>query len=374
GYPVDFTKVKELVLSMARLEIAEPKTSKPEYFARLGVEAPDAEGSDSTLVTLMDGSGESLASLVIGKAGKGGRGVLVRPADQDQVYLCKERLSANTQPTSWIDREILRLESDRVQSISIQHTDGPDVEIARDPENHTQFKLLSVPEGREPTFPGVANGVGTAVSYLGLDDVRPSQDLDLDGGLVATTTYRCTDGLQLTIRTSKVEDETWIRVAASFEEPEVVGPMPETEGDDEADSGEDDAMDPDKVRAEVEELNARLSGWAFQIPQYKADVIGKKLEDLLRKEGVEDTPAILADPDHITDPESAVLNAPDPTAGERPAFLEEDTSPETSPPDLPGEDMVQNPLEGLEDTPLLPTGDEPESSEPETSEETAPPR
>lgn len=365
GYVVDFSKVKELVMGVARLEIAEPKTSKPEYFERLGVQDPSAEGATSKLVSLYDASKNPLASLVIGKAGKGGRGVLVRPADGNQVYLCKESIRANADPKTWLDREILRLDNDRVQSVTIDHPDSPDVEISRDPENHTQFVVENVPEGRKPSFPGVANSVATSLSYLGLDDVRPLSEVQMGDTPLATTTVRCTDGLVLELQVSKQDGKTWVHVEASFDEPQVVGPSPAPQASDEEgaetedDATEEDPHSPEKVRQEVADLNARLADWAFEIPQYKADVLAKPLEDLLEKLD-QDKPAILDDSADLSDPEAAFDAAPDATATP-PALQEEDAVPSTPPAELPTQE-VQNPLEGLGDEPILPA-EEPSAPE-----------
>jgi len=39
------------------------------------------------------------------------------------------------------------------------------------------------------------------------------------------------------------------------------------------------------VKAEVEKLNARVQGWAYELPDYKTRIIDKKMEDLIKVKG-----------------------------------------------------------------------------------------
>ena len=67
GYPVDRKRVRELVVALADMRLIERKTAQPERYARLQVEAPDAEGAQSQLVRLESADGKVLAEAIIGK-------------------------------------------------------------------------------------------------------------------------------------------------------------------------------------------------------------------------------------------------------------------------------------------------------------------
>lgn len=368
-YPADFEKVKEAVLGIARLEIEEPKTARPENHAALGVEDPEAEGSESKRVVLRTTDGEEVARLIVGdtKYRRDSQAVYVRRDGEDQVYLCDGRVTLETDAKSWIDSEILRLESDRVQDVRILHHDGEEVLIGRDPENHTQFVVLNMPPDREPQFAGVANSVGTALSYLGLDDVRPADEVDFEAEPVAITTYECTDGLVIEIETAKFEDKTWARIAARYEEVAApIGPAAPEAGDEDAtedaaenanDSGEDNAAaedanaagddvpDPAAVKAEVAELDERLGGWAFAIPDYKSEVLARRMKDLMAKleDELPEGPVGLIDSGEAVDVDE-ILQA---VRGEKPAGVPAPPAPETdSPADEPAKpDDAESPAE-----------------------------
>jgi len=345
GYPAQFEKVKELAVRIADLEIEEAKTAKQANHKKLGVEWPPAkqekkEGeaaevsesseeseNESGLVTLRDSAGKDLAAVVVGKSEWRGSKpkVYARRLGEDQVYLCAPpgsgALSVMADAKSYIDPKFVELQNDRVQSVSIEHADGEEVEIGRSIENHTQFTIQNMPPGKSERYAGVANGVAQALGYgLQLDDVRPVTEVDFAKEPLARTRFKCVDGLELLVELSKFEDKTWARVVASYtpppEPPKVETPPSEAAGDEieakapgadgekaagEEKTGEDKPAD-DKtaekpaeekkdIGKEAAELNERLAPWAFEIPSYKSDVLAKRMKDLLAeppKEGGED--------------------------------------------------------------------------------------
>jgi hypothetical protein len=294
GFPAKLENVKQAVFGFAQLEIEEPKTKKKDQYAALGVQDPAGESTSSKRLVLKDASGAVLAGAVLSAPKyRGSTQVLYARRDgDDQVYQCESKLSPEASVTGWMDTELLRIAQDRVQSVDIVHKDGEEVHVGRSPENHTQFTLENVPPERELASPGAASSIGTALSYLSLDDAKPAAEIDWSADPRAQTRYRCTDGLCIDIESARVDGRTWIRLSASYEEP--AGPSPSNE----APTAEGDAAaaatppaegeaaakpDPEKVKQEVETLNKKFTGWAFEIPDYRADSLAKRMEDLLKK-------------------------------------------------------------------------------------------
>jgi len=94
NYPAAAGKVRQIVLAMADLLLVEPKTRQVESYPRLDVEDPG--GGKSTLVTLKDKSGATLADLIIGKRrydrlGTGTDGIYVRKPGDTQAWLARPR-------------------------------------------------------------------------------------------------------------------------------------------------------------------------------------------------------------------------------------------------------------------------------------------
>ncbi len=380
GYPVPFDKVKELVVAVAQLEIDEPKTAKPENHAKLGVEDPSSPEATSSLLRLLDASGAPLAELVVGNARRGG--VFVRRDGEDQVYLCKGTVAPETSPKEWVETELMRIGGDRMQTVTIQHQDGELVLVERSDEGTNQFRVGNVPEGKEEQYPGVANGVATALSYLQLDDVQPLSAIDLTDDPVCFTTYETNDGLVLEFQLALVDGEQWIHVSARSQDldgGDAIGPLPNAEtaqGDDaQAEAGaEEDAARADRVAQEADAMNARFAPWAFRIVDYKAEQIGRRMEQLVQD------PAPL---DETTDPfgdepaaespfsiedllggedapsEEPVLQDEEPAVGEDPQGETSEDAPAESAPEEPVEEPVLEDAEpeGPEDS--EPAGDDP---------------
>jgi hypothetical protein len=307
GFPAKLEKVRDTVLGVAQLEIEEPKTKKKEQYAALGVEEPAGETTTSKRVVLQDAGGATLAGAVLSepKWRGGSQIVYARRDGDDQVYQCESKLALDATAKGWMETELLKLAQDRVQSVTIVHKDGEEVRIGRSPENHTQFTVENLPPEGELASPAAASSIGTALSYLTFEDVRPASEIDWNADPRARTRFRSHDGLEIDIESARVDEKTWIRLEARYEEP--VGPAPSAEtppveegaapaaeetpaegtppvADPAAVAeGESDAPDPEKIKQEVVDLNAKFAGWAFEIQDYRADALAKRMEDLLKK-------------------------------------------------------------------------------------------
>ena len=300
GYPAKFEPIKRAIVRLADMEIREKKTNKPENYEKLGVSDPEAEGSSSLLVTLQDASGDELASAILGETSYRGRSstTYVRRQGEDRVYLCDGRIDAQPTLRTWIETVALKLENDRVQSVTISHTDGETVQVERSAENHTQFAVANVPPGRELKYDGIANGVASALASLNFDDVCPASEVDFTTEPLTRSRFVCHDGLVVVIETARFEDQTWARISSSYEAPPASETAPQTaDGAEEGEEGEghseDDGHDhgteaaatpdPALVRAEAEEMAGRHALWAYALPSYKADAIAKRMVDLLNE-------------------------------------------------------------------------------------------
>ncbi|MEW6073194.1 MAG: DUF4340 domain-containing protein, partial [Planctomycetota bacterium] len=325
GFPADFSKVKEAIFSVANLEIEAKKTKVPAKHAQLGVEDPGAAEAKSTGVTFWDAAGAELAAVVVGepKYRQGGQSVFARRAGEDQVYECGGRVNLHTDLRSWVDPAILRIPASRVRHATIAHADGERVEIERQPGEGDRFGIVAIPAGRTEKYAGVASSLGSTLATLDLDDVRPAADIAFEGDSLVTSEFAVDAGLAVIVRSVKLEDKTWIHVAARYDPP--VGPpaivpppseagppagdgvpppgeaglpadagaLPPAEpGSGSAEGGEAPPPDPgEALRKEADEINAKHGPWAYAVPSYRGDNLRKRLEDLLAAPPAPETPA-----------------------------------------------------------------------------------
>ena len=110
NYPAAPGKVRRLLLGLAELTLVEPKTARPELFARLDLDDPS--NGKSTLVGLQDRTGKTVAELIVGKMrrdrlGGGNDAVYVRKPGADRAWLARGSLDLPGDLVDWLDRRIL---------------------------------------------------------------------------------------------------------------------------------------------------------------------------------------------------------------------------------------------------------------------------
>ena len=98
-----------------------------------------------------------------------------------------------------------------------------------------------------------------------------------DGRKVEMTTF---DGLHVTLWSVKDGDRTLARLEASFDESAV---SPEFLPGGEKSEGESQLLlTADAVRTEVERLNKKWQNWIYVVPEYRADYMSVRKEDLMK--------------------------------------------------------------------------------------------
>jgi hypothetical protein len=303
GYAADTGALRDLLIAIAEARKIEQKTSNSEYYDRLGLLPPDEEDSTGILVETA-GEGAAVA-LILGDSVQG-EYRYARIADEAQSWLIDRNPNLPDDPAGWLVAGIVDIPASRIQSVTITHEDGETIRLHKESEDAANFALEEIPEGREPSYPSVGNSIASAIDGLSLEDVRPADQARESGqATTATTVYTTFDGLQLTIDSTTADDETWISleaetVPAEAEEHDVQpegsaaapgSPEPDAEptqqaGTEPADNAEAQsgaAENPDTPNPveQAETLNTRVSGWQYRIPQYKADQLTRRWEDLL---------------------------------------------------------------------------------------------
>lgn len=251
GYPAEGDGIRELVATLAGMRLVEAKTARPDRFARLEVEDPNAEGATSRAVRLETADGDVVAEAVIGKrvhVFTGGReaGTYLRRPGDGHAWLASGSLEVATNPTSWLQNHILDVPADTVQRIRVSPSDGEAYEVSRESAD-AEFAVSPVPEGRRPAASAVRR-LAAAFADLELDDVAAVDSVSLPTN-AARVTVETFDGLRVSARVGGYDGgRTWALFA--------------TEGS-------------------ATELSERLKLWAFGLTTSKAAALAPSLESLL---------------------------------------------------------------------------------------------
>lgn len=248
GWSARGDKVRALLLGLAQAETLEPKTAKPENYAALGVGDP-GKGEGVGLEAL-DGSGQRLASLIVGNTKMSSGlpvGRYVRKADEAQSWLARADLPLGDGPGDWMEDAILHVKTKDVVRVTLTHPDGETWTGTREPAD---AKHLGVP-GVELDSRFVVDDVAGVLSDLTLDDVRLAGDIKVADKFLHRGRFETADGLVVSTRMASLMGEYWLWL--------------EVEG------------------TGAEALKGRVGSWAFKIPAFKGVRLEKRLADLKKK-------------------------------------------------------------------------------------------
>jgi len=297
GYPVRMEDVRRTLIALSEAEKIEAKTKVASSYPRLGVEGPGQEDSESKLVTLTDANGSAIAAVIVGnrRAGAGDPSYYVRVADSDQSWLVSGDLTLSEDSGAWLDKKILELPRDRIRAVLTLHPDMEEVFVARPSEEAEQFEVYDIPEDSEIKNRRVAAGMGSALERLNFVDVRSAEGFEFPDRTPTSTRFWTFDGLLVNVVIFSVaevpESEIFyatFSVVDGGDGPERLNtagpePAPAEEGEEES-----PARSTEEIAAEVEELNAKLSGWIFELAPYSRTNLAKRMADLTQPIVVEE--------------------------------------------------------------------------------------
>jgi hypothetical protein len=285
-YPVDLAKLRQLVIAMSEAKIVEEKTSNPEFYERLGLADPD-EGGNGTKVTTS--AGEAKTTVIFGETAQGERRY-ARVADAAPSYLVDRNPELPQAPVQWLEPNVTDVPAGDINRIVISHADGERIELAKGEEEQADYAAVNVPEGRELTYASVGNGIAGALGGLTLEDVRPATGAEAS----TTTVFTTKDGLEVTVKVS----DTVVEPSEPAAPAEPTEPAADTDDAPTADAAEEESAPAetevehwlaisakatsDEAKERADAINARVEGWEYRVPAYKAELLTKRWDDLLK--------------------------------------------------------------------------------------------
>ena len=285
-YPANFARIRQNLRGLADARIFESKTANPEFYERLGVRDiadPQATGTELDI----QAPGNS-ARVIIGRTDEGGGSLAyLRRAGEAQTYLVTASLDLGSTAADWLDTAILDLPSTRVRSVQINHPDGEILAIAKPRTESTNYTVADVPKGRSLTYDGVANAIGAALAGLKLDDVEPAAGFDAGDTEATVASFETFDGLVIEVKSWQLDDRTVHAFAATAITPEPAAePGDAADGDEQGAeaNGPTDAEALALVQQEADSINARVNGWIYTTPSFKAEQFTRRMDDLLAAE------------------------------------------------------------------------------------------
>ena len=255
NYPAAQAKMRQLLLGLADLTLVEPKTERPELFARLDLDDP-ANGK-ATDLKLNDRIGQTVAELVVGKRradrfGTGNDAVYLRKPGIERAWLARGSLEVGGEIVDWLDRRILDIPAARIASIKVTGDDGAILTFGR-AQPAERFAVPDAPPDTKFKPAALAEPAG-ALAALDLADVKPAADQPMPDSGVATASFATFDGLKIDMRLVARENGHWIAITASGQ---------------------------DAAEAEAKAINAKVGGWSYAVTPDRAKLLRTRLADLV---------------------------------------------------------------------------------------------
>jgi hypothetical protein len=261
NYPASFEKVRETLVGLAAMQTIEPKTARPDWLHYLDL-IPPPKG-DGIRITLQDGYGRTMASIITGKNEdigdpSGAVGLFVRRPNSNQTWLVRSVFTPKTSPFDWLDKQVIDIDTGKIQEAAVTPVDGPSYELRRNKAGDPDLKLVNLPQGREIAYPGAADGIAGSISNFTFDDVKHARGFDFSDGHATRLVARTFDGLIVTVEAIKQGQEYWATVSA------------------------DAAPGKPGAQRQARAIDSRASGWAYKLPPYKGQQIMTTLQSLLK--------------------------------------------------------------------------------------------
>jgi hypothetical protein len=266
NYAADVAKLQPLIMALSRANILEEKTSNPDQYAKLGVDDPDDGGQGSKFeISAADFS----YSVILGNTAQGDYRYARIPGEPTS-YLIDRNPDFPQSARDWLMPAIIDISAERIRTVTITHSAGEQIVIERNSPEAADFTVRDIPDGRELSYDRVGDGIAAALSNLTLQDVRPH----VTAPVATTAVFLTSDGLTITAEVITDDATSWVAFGI-----EATPAEDEPAADD---SAVDEPPQPSAAQREADELTSRLSGWQYEIPAYKLNMLVKRWEDLLK--------------------------------------------------------------------------------------------
>ena len=268
NYPASVKKINELIIKCLEIKRIRKVTGSANSHEELGV---DEDSTDAAVVAFLGAEDKHLVGFVKGKSVTSGSGVYVRLIGEDAVYESENNLYIDTQPTDYIEKELIGVNQEDIKRVEVK-TGKESYVISR---NYTDDIFLeNVPRGKRPKGNDYED-VFNALSNLDSTDVIPETEVEAKWDTTYTSHQQ--SGLSYTVQLAKSDDDKYY-AKLSAKGP-IVGEITitKTESEEELKKKEALLLAHDKAKT----FTPRHAGWAYELSSWQAEKMCKSLADLI---------------------------------------------------------------------------------------------
>lgn len=278
SYPIDVSKLRELLRNLATAEVVEAKTANPEWHSRLKL-LDVAQASDTTIEVIARADAEPVLGVLIGSSGQGGQ--YVRKTGENQTWLIGQNIRPPRKAEDWLDKTLVDIKRAELASVSVEENGEQVFALTLQDADSTDFELSPAPAQGHSVNTANSNRLLSALSNLRLLDVRAAQADDEQAEWRRLNFVR-QDGLHVEVEIRQDGDAHYMRLQAKEGEP-----MPPAQPASDGSSAES----PSDLQAIVQTINGRAAGRVFEISSYPGGGLLLEYDKLLRDPPAEDPDA-----------------------------------------------------------------------------------
>lgn len=251
GYPVQPSRMRQLLTGLAELRITERRTADPTEFGRLGVDDPALATSTSNLVRVLDVTGTPIAQLIVGHRrvrtqGNLPESVYIRRPGENQSWLAEGGVPVDADPQLWVDRDIMSIDHSKIARVVVHRGEATLTFSTQDGK-----LVLSDPADHPKLDDYKLEDVGRALEQLTLTDVEPSAKEP--GTAIGSSEITTTDGMTIEAKLFMADKDLWAQFAVT--------------------GGE-------QAQQAAAALQAEVGPWAYQLSSWKEAALAPTLDDL----------------------------------------------------------------------------------------------
>jgi len=280
NYPAVTSRINNLITSCLDIHTTELITSNRANHNELQVSKEKAK----SIVKFLKNDGQTITGVVIGKTDSEMRSTYVRLVSSDDVYTTTEAPRVPDSAMDYIEKEIVNISRDDVVRVTVT-CPNDSYTLKVDDSNDDNIILENIPEGKKLKKSDCSQAL-SALSYLSFNDVK--KESSEEEKLKFENTYVCEskDRIVYSFDIAKADERTYVKCRAEYVgETEIVKER-RKESKEELKNKEAKLLAHDRAG----DFANKHQGWLYEIPEWKAKNLTKKLAELLEEEKA-DTPA-----------------------------------------------------------------------------------
>jgi len=276
GYPVRPERIREVMAGLTELRIVEARTGDPELFSRLNLEDITVAGGNSLLFTVKDASGATIAELIVGKRrvrtlANVPEAIYIRRPGENRTWLAEGNLRIDVERSLWLDRDLLDIRRARVREVvNTNPATGATFTARRAAPRDEKVALVDPPAGFEAD-PDKVDELARELEWLNFEDVMPAAGLN-GAEIVGTSRVATYDGITVTATVMRHEGKSWVRFETSYAAPAAA-----------VENAPPELKPADQARTEAETAARRVTGWAYQLQDWRTEYFSRRLDDVKKQ-------------------------------------------------------------------------------------------